>query len=437
MTRTPGNQVQEQQAGVWHLSRGHWPLRAPGPHRWVARGWGPNRGPLWAQARVWMVASCPEKGADPHQGPLVGTGKDTRGAQAGKTGGLAKTALEPGTSPQTPGLRAPSRGKTALSGGPKKGQRAPGAGRGLQTERRLVGGEAQASWMAKLRVWEGAEQAAQGNQVSPERGLLLGERTAPPESPGVQDDRGPGTAWMVPTAEKSLAMGRGVGGLVLRWAQDTGEEGAPWMLGMTAPVAQRPWQSTRRWMRPAGRRGGWARTGAGPRPGPGSIPEQRRAGLPMRPETWGGRLAERARGTPGSPPATWAAAEPAETAGQTSTAGGGTPPRVPGPDASLAPVASLRTPEVGASQLPWLWGGSGVPLYTGVQGRSQACLWAEDFAAGPEPHFQGPLLQSGGYSASLRGWDAGFSGLRGLPRSVLTPCVQGTGLVRSPRRPLR
>lgn len=326
MTRTPRNQVQEQQAGVQHLSRGHWPLRAPGPHSWVARGWGPDGGLLWAQARVWTAASCPEKGANPHQGSPVGTGKHTRGAQAGKTGGLAKTALEPGTSPQAPGLRAPSRGKTPFSGGPEKGQRAPGAGRGLQTERRLVGGEARASWMAKLQVWAGAELVVQGTQVSPERGLLLGGRTTPPESPGVQDDRGPGMAWMVPMAEKSLAMGHGVRGLVLHQAQDTGEEGAPWMLGMTGPMAQRPWPSTRRWMRPAWQRGGWARTGAGLRPGPGPILEQQREGVRMRPETWGSRRAERTWGTPGRPPATRAAAEPTGTAGQTPTAGAGTPP---------------------------------------------------------------------------------------------------------------
>ena len=63
-----------------------------------------------------------------------------------------------------------------------------------------------------------------------------------------------------------------------------------------------------------------------------------------------------------------------------------------------------------------------------MQGRPQACLWARDFAAIPEPHFQGSFLQSGGYSSSLRGWDAGFSRLRALLVSVLTPCVQGTGL---------
>ena len=92
-------------------------------------------------------------------------------------------------------------------------------------------------------------------------------------------------------------------------------------------------------------------------------------------------------------------------------------------------MASLRTPEVGASPLFWLWGvGAGVSLDTGVQGRPQACLWARDFAAIPEPHFQGSFLQSGGYSSSLRGWDAGFSRLRALLVSVLTPCVQGTGL---------
>ena len=121
VTRTPGNQVLGWQAGVWHLSRGHWPLRVPGPHSWVARGWGPDGGSLWAQARVWMAASCPQKGADPHQGPLVGAGKDMRGAQAGKTRGLARTALEPGASPQAPGFRAPSRRKTPFTGGPKKG----------------------------------------------------------------------------------------------------------------------------------------------------------------------------------------------------------------------------------------------------------------------------------------------------------------------------
>ena len=71
-----------------------------------------------------------------------------------------------------------------------------------------------------------------------------------------------------------------------------------------------------------------------------------------------------------------------------------------------------------------------------MQGRPQACLWARDFAAVPEPHFQGSFLQSEGYSSSLRGWDAGFSGLRALLVSVLTPCVQGTGLGGSPRYPL-
>lgn len=92
-------------------------------------------------------------------------------------------------------------------------------------------------------------------------------------------------------------------------------------------------------------------------------------------------------------------------------------------------MASLRTPEVGASPLFWLWGvGAGVSLDTGVQGHPQACLWARDFVAIPEPHFQGSFLQSGGYSSSLRGWDAGFSRLRALLVSVLTPCVQGTGL---------
>ena len=189
-----------------------------------------------------------------------------------------------------------------------------------------MGGKAQASGIAKLRVWEGAGLAAQGTQVSPERGLLLVGRTAPPESPGVRDDREPGMAWMVAMAEKSVAMSRGVRGLVLRRAQNTGEEGAPWTLRMTGPTAQRPWQSTRRWMRPAWQRGGWARTGAGLRPGPGSILEQQSEGGRTRPETWGSRLAERTRGTLGSPSAAWAAAELAETAGQTPTAGRGTPP---------------------------------------------------------------------------------------------------------------
>lgn len=90
-----------------------------------------------------------------------------------------------------------------------------------------MGGEAQASWMAELRVWEGAGLVAQRTQVSPERGLLLVGRTAPLESLGVWDDREPRMAWMVPTAEKSLAMGHGVRGLALHRAQDTEEEGAP------------------------------------------------------------------------------------------------------------------------------------------------------------------------------------------------------------------
>lgn len=167
---------------------------------------------------------------------------------------------------------------------------------------------------------------AQGTQVSPERGLLLVGRTASLKSPGVRDDREPGMGWMVPTAEKRLAMGHGVRGLAVHRAQDTGEEGAPQMLRMTGSMAQRPWQSTRRWMRPAWQRGGWAHTGARLRPGPGSILEQQSEVGRMRPETWGSRLVERTRGTLGSPPAAWAVAEMAEMADQTPTAGGRTPP---------------------------------------------------------------------------------------------------------------
>ena len=66
-------------------------------------------------------------------------------------------------------------------------------------------------------------QSSQRTQVSPERGLLLVGRTAPLESLGVWDDREPRMAWMVPTAEKSLAMGHGVRGLALHRAQDTEE----------------------------------------------------------------------------------------------------------------------------------------------------------------------------------------------------------------------
>lgn len=57
--------------------------------------------------------------------------------------------------------------------------------------------------------------------------------------PGGSGRQGARMAWMVAMAEKSLAMSRGVRGLVPRWAQNnTGEEGAPWTLRMTGPTAQ-------------------------------------------------------------------------------------------------------------------------------------------------------------------------------------------------------
>lgn len=215
------------QTGVQRLGRGRWHLRAPGLRSWVAGGWGQGWGAQQVQARVWTAAGCPGKGADPCQGPPVGVEKATLGAQAGKTRGLAKTAQVPGTGPQAPGLQDPCRRKMPLSGGPMKGHKPPGAGRGLQAERRLVGGKAQGSQMAKLQVLEEARLAAQGTQVSRVRGLLLGGRMVPPKGLGIRDAREPGRAQMVASAEKALETGlRGPRGPALSWAQDRGEEGA-------------------------------------------------------------------------------------------------------------------------------------------------------------------------------------------------------------------
>lgn len=209
-----------------------------------------------------------------------------------------------------------------LSGGPRKGQRAPGTGQGLQARERQVGGSARGRGRA-----EGQGQ----------------EAAAGPLAPGTWTE--PGTAWKVPLAAKTPETDpRTPGARGPRPAEDREEEGGPGGLRTTRP-----------------RRRTGPRVGAGPARGRGPRPEAGRDGRWRRPEA-GGRGPERrtTRGAAGRhrvrTGAPRAAGEPARKAGRAPGAEGRTPPAAPEADTSSAPAASAKKrPEVGV-QPGWLRG---------------------------------------------------------------------------------
>lgn len=192
VNRTPGKQAQGQKTGVERLVQGHWPLRELGMHCWGAGEWEKAQGAQQVRARCWTAEGCPGKGANQGQGLLMGEGRAVLGPQARKTSGLAKTALVLGSSSQAPGLPVHCRRKMRLSMGPMKDQRAPGAGTGLQAKKKLGGGEAQGSQIAKVQVLEGADPVAQGSRLSWIKRLTVMGRRASPKNLGTQDLREPG-----------------------------------------------------------------------------------------------------------------------------------------------------------------------------------------------------------------------------------------------------
>lgn len=131
-------------------------LRVPGLHSWVGkRGRGPDGRALWAQARVWMAASCPQKGADPHQARRGRGERHGGGAQGAGRLGLARQLWSLGLAPGSWASELPPGGRCHSQGDPRKARR-PWGWEGAQMERRLVEGKAQASGIAKLQIWEGA-----------------------------------------------------------------------------------------------------------------------------------------------------------------------------------------------------------------------------------------------------------------------------------------